>query len=364
LESVSWSRRALVALLSCVSLGAFAAPPLPVADSGVIAGSPYRIDIPKDWNGSLVVAAHGYVPAGAPVPAQWPRYEFAAPLLARGYAVATAGYRKQGWALAEAVDDAEALREAFVEKYGKPKRTFMIGSSMGGLVTVATAETRADRYDGALSLCGAVAPTEEGLRDRILPLLVAFDYLFPSALAIQLDDPSAPADVSPERLEAALARDAAKAELLAKHFEIKREDLASHLRFYYVMLRELEQRGGGMPVGNRDVVYRGFGDDAAFNEGVKRFSAVASSADYLRAHYTPTGKLARPLMLLHTSYDPTVPPAAALRYLQLAEAAGSAPLVATRTADSEGHCNFSADQVGNAFDALVSWVESGKRPGA
>lgn len=361
---MSWLFRALGALCLCLSIVAVAAPVLPVADSGSIAGSPYRIDIPKDWNGSLVVAAHGYMPAGAPLPEQWPRYEFAAPLLARGYAVATAGYRKQGWALAEAVDDAEALRAAFVEKYGKPKRTFMIGSSMGGLVTVATAETRADEYDGALSLCGAVAPAEEGLRDRILPLLVSFDYLFPNALGTQLDDPAAPPDVSREKIEGALARDPSKAELLAKHFEIRRDDLASHLRFYYVMLRELEQRGGGMPVGNTGVVYQGFGDDAAFNAGVKRFAPVATSAQYLRANYTPTGKLAHPLMLMHTSYDPTVPPAAALRYLQIAQAAGTSPLVATRTSDGEGHCNFSAEQVGSAFDALVGWVESGKRPGA
>ena len=363
---MSLIRRALGALALCVSLGVSAAPSLPVADNGVLAGSPYRIDIPEGWNGSLVVAAHGYVPAGARLPESWPRYEFAAPLLARGYAVATAGYRKQGWALAEAVDDAEALRAQFAQRYGKPKRTFMIGSSMGGLVTVATAETRADKYDGALSLCGAVAPTEEGLRDRILAVLVAFDYLFPSALGpgVALDDPKGADDIAPARLEAALGADPAKAALLAKHFEIRRDDLASHLRFYYVLLHELEQRGGGMPVGNRDVVYAGFGDDAAFNAGVKRFAADLSSAKYLRANYTPTGRIERPLMLLHTSYDPTVPPSAALRYLQLAQAAGSAPLVATRTANADGHCNFTADQVGTAFDALVGWVESGKKPDA
>jgi pimeloyl-ACP methyl ester carboxylesterase len=242
----------------------------------------------------------------------------------------------------------------------------MLRTSKRGMIPDATAETRGAEYDGALALCGAVAPTEEGARDRVLPLLAAFDYFFPDVLAAgaRLDDASAPADIAPERIEAALVANEANAALLAKRFEIRREDLATHLRFYYVMLRELVVRGGGFPVGNEGVVYAGFGDDAEFNLGVRRYAAAESAAAYLRAHYTPSGRLAHPLMLGHTSYDPTVPPTAALRYQQLAESAGSAPLVVSRTTPGEGHCNFSAEQVGGAFDALVDWVEKGTRPGA
>src|SRR5262245_34209181 len=139
----------------------------PRSSSGDIGGSPYRIEFPAQWNGSLVIAAHGYVPAGTRLPDWWPRYEFAPILLERGYAVASVGYSRQGWALAEAVPEAEAVRRLFVERYGKPKRSFMVGTSMGGLVTVASQEATPGAYDGGLSLCGAVAPAAEGARDRV-----------------------------------------------------------------------------------------------------------------------------------------------------------------------------------------------------
>jgi pimeloyl-ACP methyl ester carboxylesterase len=300
-----------------------------------------------------------------PLPESWPRYEFTGPLLARGYAVASVGYRRQGWALAEGVDDTESLRQWFVSRYGQPRRTFMIGSSMGGLVTIASQESVPDGYDGALALCGAVAPTSEGARDRVLALLVAFDYFFPGHMGVApqgLAAEDAPPDLPEAELERALAGDPDKAELLARRFEIRREDLAGHVRFYYVMLRELVARSGGFPVDNRALEYAGFGDDAAFNRGVRRYAAGPEPIEYLRQHYTPSGRLAHPVLLLGTSYDPTVPAEAADRYLELARAAGNESLVLSRRVPGEGHCRFEADQVGSAFDELVAWVESGHRP--
>jgi pimeloyl-ACP methyl ester carboxylesterase len=358
---------ALMFVIAPLSAATNKAPTLPLSDAGELDGSPYRFDIPAQWNGSLVLAAHGYLPEGAKLPAALPTYQFGALLLERGYAVATVGYRRQGWALAEAVQDTEALREEFVARYGKPKRTFMIGTSMGGLITVASQEQQAERYDGALALCGAVAPASEGVRDRILALLVAFDYLVPNQLTMPgqtLADPAAPSDVAEPRLARALAEHPDEADLLGRHFGIKPEDLAAHVRFYYVLLRELMAHSGGFPVDNRDQVYTGFGDDEAFNRGVRRYAADPDAAKYLRANYTPTGRIAHPLLLLHTSYDPTVPPQVAQRYLQLANAAGSEPLVVSRFAQADGHCNFSAKQVGGAFDALVGWVERGEKPAA
>ena len=222
-----------------------------------------------------------------------------------------------------------------------------------------------DGYDGALALCGAVAPADEGARDRILGLLVAFDYFFPGHLvgaAQGLAALDAPMDLSEPGLVRALAADPAKAELLARRFGIRHEDLAGHVRFYYVMLRELVARSGGFPVDNRELVYAGFGDDAAFNRGVRRYAADPAALEYLRRHYTPSGRLAHPVLLVGTSYDPTVPAEAAERYLELVRAAGNESLVISRRVPGEGHCRFDADQVGSAFDDLVGWVESGSAP--
>ncbi|MBL8880444.1 MAG: hypothetical protein JNG88_15125, partial [Phycisphaerales bacterium] len=41
-------------------------------DTGTLAGAPYRIDIPAEWNGELVVLAHGFEPVGVPRDTPWP----------------------------------------------------------------------------------------------------------------------------------------------------------------------------------------------------------------------------------------------------------------------------------------------------
>ncbi|WP_296278663.1 hypothetical protein [Pseudoxanthomonas sp.] len=37
-----------------------------VEDTGTLTDAPYRIDIPADWNGELIVLAHGFEPVGVP----------------------------------------------------------------------------------------------------------------------------------------------------------------------------------------------------------------------------------------------------------------------------------------------------------
>jgi len=41
--------------------------------SGTLNGAPYRIDVPANWNGSVVMVAHGYEPVGVPRADQWPQ---------------------------------------------------------------------------------------------------------------------------------------------------------------------------------------------------------------------------------------------------------------------------------------------------
>ena len=58
-----------------------------VVEIGTLDGAQYRIDIPADWNGELVMNANGYVPAGSPPTA--PEVPGGMqPLLDRGFAVA------------------------------------------------------------------------------------------------------------------------------------------------------------------------------------------------------------------------------------------------------------------------------------
>ena len=68
-----------------------------IDQSGEMGTAPYRIRIPADWNGNLVMYTHGYKPRGS----VWrPLADVLAnEFLERGFALAESGYSRQGWAL-------------------------------------------------------------------------------------------------------------------------------------------------------------------------------------------------------------------------------------------------------------------------
>jgi hypothetical protein len=72
--------------------GAFA--PIPGLESdrwvGVLGGAAYQVEVPRDWNGKLVMYAHGYRGTGAALTVAPPRIR--RHLVANGYAWAASSY--------------------------------------------------------------------------------------------------------------------------------------------------------------------------------------------------------------------------------------------------------------------------------
>jgi hypothetical protein len=137
---------------------------------GEIDGAKYRILLPRTWNGTLLIYSHGY---RSPVPAPpdyapvisaaepSPGYNqggvpLARNLLAQGYALAGSGWASNGWAVSDGVDANADLYEFFSETVGQPQRVYLWGDSLGGLVTMETAENHPEWVDGAAPLCGVV----------------------------------------------------------------------------------------------------------------------------------------------------------------------------------------------------------------
>src|SRR5438876_970846 len=56
-------------------------------------------------------------------------------------------------------DETAALWDYFARKYRRPTRTYVTGQSMGGAASHIAAERYADRFDGALALCGNTGNT-------------------------------------------------------------------------------------------------------------------------------------------------------------------------------------------------------------
>src|ERR1700761_7626427 len=99
--------------------------PFGTTEVGVLDGSAYRIDVPTDWNHSLVVYYHGYATHGV-------TYQIAEKLASqqiaffqRHYAVAQSAYSQPGWALPQAYPETEQLRKYFGRKYGLPQETYV-----------------------------------------------------------------------------------------------------------------------------------------------------------------------------------------------------------------------------------------------
>lgn len=354
----------LLCLLFAASLAGCASAPVvdlkptvvPGAFTGTIEGAPYRIAIPQDWNGGLVMYLHGYEPPGRERQAQISGGHMEDWVLSRGYAMAQSAYSTQGWAVAEALVDNERLRQHFVSQHGEPRRTLVIGHSMGGHLVLASMERHPQAYDGGLSLCGANSPAEELFADGLVPPLVAFDHFFPGAMGLApggLSDPDSPPMVDPEVLEVALQGNETQARALGDRFGILREDLAGALMFRYFILRELMQRAGGFPVDTISVAYGGMGDDAMFNANVRRHVGHPVAMAYTAANAPLFGTVRAPVVLLANAYDPTVPAAFSSRYVTLAEAAGNAGRVIELPSVGHGHCAFTPTDVDRAFTVLL-----------
>ncbi|MBL0163671.1 MAG: alpha/beta hydrolase [Xanthomonadales bacterium] len=332
-------------------------------ETGMLAGAGYRIDMPKPWNRGLIVFFHGTWDRMGRFSDSEPLPGFLRTLEDRGYAVIQSTYAEPGWAVEQAIDDSERLRQRFVKTHGKAQQTFAIGMSMGGLLTVQALESRPSVYAGGLSLCGAITPAD-ALFARDFALRAAFDFYFPDLLGALVPVPASfnPSDELKARIEQAMKKNQRAAESIHHLFGVWSEaSFADVIASSTSDLRELQQRAKGNPFGNANLVYTGSLDDAALNRGVARYEADAKAAAYLSSWYTPTGKLERPLLAVHTTGDPLVPASSAFDYALIARRAGHEDHFVQQFVDAEGHCTISDDLVVRAFDDLLAWTR-GKRP--
>ena len=350
--------------------------------TGTVAdGSLFEFDVPANWNGSLVVYAHGiFDPQAALVlPSQDTASDFhlvLAELLHRGYAVASSSWSSNGYAVKDGVERTHQLSGLFVSRVGLPNRTLLLGKSLGALVITKIVEKYPGQYNGVLATCGPLGggtPEVKYLADeRIL-----FDFFFPGVL--QGDAFHTPTvDFSPggpafNQVFAALVvgfadfrtqQFFATANLQVNPFDppnqIPTEIITSGLtgagfsaRFTNDLLNHTH---GHIPYDNTQVVYSGSANDAALNAGVERFTSSPDAVQYLETYYDPNGQLQLPFLTLHTIADPEIPFFHEALYAARVNAAGAADHLVQQSVTRYGHCNFKVAEIMNSFDALANWV--------
>ncbi len=348
------------------------------AYAGQVAGAGYRIEMPDTWNGELVLYAHGYRGTTPQLTiTNLPVRELA---IQQGFAWAASSYRANGYNPDDGVQDTLILRELFKQKFGSPKRTYIYGSSMGGHVVVASLEQYPDIYAAGLSECGVVSGIGE------------FDYLLSYVLLGGYF-----ANVDPTTLSKGDVQGAGA--LLSKIYATlgdapdKLTDKGKQFRSAVIHLTgghrpfalegfgeryKSDFEGGvgvlldpsfkGRAATNVDVKYHvddGLGvSDEQLNSGIKRVAADPNARSF-DSHYEFTrfkGNLKVPLLTIHDVGDFFVPILLEQQYRATVNAAGTSDLFVQRAVRRYKHCDFSPAERIRAWNDLVAWVTSGKKP--
>jgi len=349
-------------------------------------GSSYALLVPRDWNGELVVYAKGYVQ-----PFLEPTLDMEIPgvrdwLLGQGFAVAWSSNSETGYAVRDGWQRTHQLNGLFASEFGRPTRTYLLGLSLGGLVSEFLSERFPSQYDGTLSACGVLGGGRMNA-DYVAHFRVLFDYFYPGVLPGSLyampegyllipPDPAtgSPGSAAFHAVVNAVAGNPLPAMEMARVHQIDlayasaSELVASFLQVLGYQINGAnaltERLKGHGFFDNAALRYTGSTDDDALNSGVARFRSDPAAEQYLERWWEPTGRIERPFVSLHTSRDPIVPARSADVFAAKVAEAGASEHLLQRTVEAFGHCGFGAADIPLGFQALVSWVRTGSKPPA
>ncbi|MGB7067889.1 MAG: hypothetical protein WBD22_00150 [Pyrinomonadaceae bacterium] len=372
----------------------------PVDLSGELHGAPYRIIVPENWNGTLLVYAHGYRDkANHPgeVDDRSANFEGLEPaLLSFGYAVAATAYRDNGWVVEDGIQDTKDLTVLFRSEVAVPDRTILLGASMGTMIAFKSMERFGGIYDGAICLC-AIGAGASRFQDSSLAHTLAYDILFgiPASwgtVGDVRDDIDDETEVFPKLFfEVSNPFNFPKFEFIRLVSGVPGQGIAPPPMFYpyYVFATgglesraDLERRAGGPIVQNLNHNYTlsaaektylaGLGVDAdtllAQMNARRNIDAPPAQRNFLRRNADYNGKVKKPVLTMHTIIDEIVPVSNELAYAATNAAAGRQDLLfqtytnGVASINGQYHCQFTGPQIFSAIFAMDSWVQTGVHP--
>src|SRR5260370_31981183 len=104
---------------------------------GALGGANYTIQVPSNWNGTLVLYSHGYVSSTSPLLNPAPDAGdplTVAALFQQGYALAGSSYSQNGWALKQAFNDQIVFLDFFNTTCGQPPPPIPCGHPRGEII--------------------------------------------------------------------------------------------------------------------------------------------------------------------------------------------------------------------------------------
>ncbi|KPU87971.1 alpha/beta hydrolase, partial [Variovorax paradoxus] len=360
--------------------------------AGVLGGAAYRVEVPSNWNGKLVMYAHGYAGEGNVLAVSNPsirRY-----LIQNGYAWAASSYSKNFYDVRVGVEDTNALALEFNKiakangrELAAPSKIYITGHSMGGHITAAAIEDEAYatanhkvRYNGAVPMCGVVGDTE--LFDYFAGAQVTAQALagLPKYPTVNWSDISAQVTGTlytsfPGTPTATGLKFASVVENLTggkrPMFDLGFTAGGSFAAVWGVFGSDGTVNGilNKNTLDTNRFTYTIEGDTAgstALNASVIKLTAVADAnrlrRDGLRWIPKANGEFKIPVVSLHTLGDLYVPFSMEQIYNKRVAAKGNASWLVQRAVRGISHCDFTLAEQVEAFDAMIKWERDGVKP--
>jgi len=368
--------------------------------TGILDSAAYRIEVPLNWNGELVLYAHGFRGTGTTVFVDSPSLR--RHYVANGFAWAASSYQTNGYDVGQGVRDSHALIALFATRTGTPAaKVYMTGVSMGGHITAVTIEHFPSSFAGALPACGVLGDAE--LFDYFLDVNVTAAAF--TGTPITFPAAPVPPDFGPQYTAQVLS----ELPKLGTGWGTGAPPTLTPLGQQWS--GAVEQRSGGKRPGfdaafgfwnslpslapNNALpflfgVYPGFNGGTAgvedgnvtsnrftiyqtdsnpflsatewrLNRDVLRVSRTAQPSPDLSGVPRVNGKPRVPVLSLHTIGDLFVPISMEQVYAGRALLHGRSRLFVSRAIRALGHCEFAPTEFQAAFDDLVKWVRTGKR---
>jgi hypothetical protein len=351
---------------------------------GVYQHAAYDIEIPPNWNGQLVMWAHGYRGEGTVLTVDTPDFGLRERFIGQGFAWAASSYYDNSYNVKAGVESTHALAVRFRALVGSPSRTYLTGVSLGGHVIGRSLEQYPRFYGAAMPMCGVLGDQElfdyfldynlvaqdlAGVRAYPVPA----DYLANAVPRIQITlglaglTPGGPDTLTPEgqQLRAiTVNRTGGPRPGTEAAFALWKDFL------FGIAAR---QDNGGPLAQNpsrlaQNVVTRySPNTPVEVNRTVQRVVPTD-----LRSRLDPRltdiplifGRPNVPVLTLHGVGDLFVPFSMEQLYARDVAFNGQSSLLVQRAIRSSGHCEFSPNEAGQAWNDLVSWVDNGGRASA
>ena len=360
--------------------------------AGVLGGADYQVEVPANWNGKLVMYAHGFRGTGAALTVSPPtirRY-----LIQNGYAWAASSYAKNYYDVRAGVEDTNALALEFVKiaaangrTVATPTKYFITGHSMGGHITAAAIEDEAAatavnkvKYNGAVPMCGVLGDTE------LFNQFAAMQVTAQALAGLPAYPTEKWADIS--------------ALVTSTLFTTFPSVPTAQGQKYLSVLQNIT--GGPRPMFDLGIAFGGsfpsaygtFGSDGtvtgilnknvldtnaftytitgdaagstALNASAIKLTAAADAnrlrTDGLRWIPKANGEFKIPVVSIHTLGDLFVPFSMEQVYQKRVAAKGNSAFLVQRAIRGVSHCDFTIAEQVTAFDDMIKWEGGGAKP--